>query len=250
MYAKYGNYRFDDDSVALNYTCAAKLDSGGVPYAYMPRYKLRGEVRIDDTGTVAGNQAAMTTKLRELEAAFSQQFKDFGFYDNSGRLTAHRLLNSETLGGVKVLTRIEYPDSTGAEYSTYRTFEVTLGGDVAITASNPNTIVNWAEVVEYQGTGGPRRVWTEFVEGDPQNDIVCQRTTIKCVQRGTARAIGAYPRPTPLYPLEVEHEDLRIWSPGTPEFMGNGVNAYYPASWAYFFEFANPQFQNPTGRPQ
>lgn len=251
MYVKYGDYQFDDDAVWYAYTCPAKLDSNGVPYAYSPQYKLSGWISITDTGTVAGNQAAMTAKLALFEAAFAKQFQNFGFYDNAGNLTVHKLINAQTLGGVKVLTRPEYPDSRGAEYSTFRSFTLTLGADVPLSAQQgPNAVVEWQETLTYIGTGGPRRVWQEFIEDNPENQVVAQRTTIKAIQRGSAIGFGDYIAfPAPLYPLEVEHEDQRIFERGTPQAKGAGVFKYYPSSWSYFFEFANPQFGNPTGRP-
>jgi len=249
VYWKYNNYRLPDE-MSFVYTCRAKLDAGGVPYAYMPEYRLRGQMVIDDQGTAAANQTAMTVAMTALRNAFSVNFGDLILYDDNDQPTVHRMLTRETLGGVKVMSRPEAPTSYGGEYGAFHTFEVVLASEVAANASNPNAVINWTESVDYVGTGGPRKVWTEFIDGDPQLDQVAQRTTIKAVQRGAARTLGAYPRPVPIYPIDVEHEDQRIWSPGSPEYLGNGAYAYYPATWAYFFEFANPQFGNPTGRPQ
>jgi hypothetical protein len=250
MYWTYRGVRLPDH-LEFTKTNEAKLDQAGIPYAYMPKYRIRFQAVIDDTGTPAGNQAAMTAEMLAIEALFSVNFGDLILFDDNDQPTVHRLMNAETFGGVKVLSRPGAPTSFGAEYSTYHTFEVMLGAEQnANPAAGGEQIINWVESIEYRGTGGPRRVWTEFTEGDPQQDIVAQRTTIKAVQRGAARALGTYPIPRPLFPLEVEHEDERIYVPGSPEYLGNGAYAYYPLTWAYFFEFANPAFNNPTGRPQ
>ena len=251
MYYQYGNYRFDDDAVSSVFTCPAKLDSNGIPYAYSPQFKLSGWISITDTGTVAGNQAAMTAKLAEFEAAFSRQFQNFALYDNAGNLTAHKLINAQTLGGVKILTRPEYPVGAGAEYTTYRSFSLTLGAEIAVSPQQgTNAVIEWQETLTFIGTGGPRRVWQEFIEDNPENQVVAQRTTIKAIQRGSAIGFGDYLAfPAPLYPLEVEHEDQRVYERGTPNAKGAGVFKYYPSSWSYSFEFANPAFGNPTGRP-
>ena len=250
MYYQYGNYRFDDDAVSSVFTCPAKLDSNGIPYAYSPQYKLSGWISITDTGTVAGNQAAMTVKLAEFEAAFAVQFQNFGFYDNAGNLTAHKLINAQTLGGVKVLTRPEYPIGAGAEYTTYRSFSLTLGAEVsAFPGQGGNRITEWDEVVSYRGTGGKRRAEQEYIDDPPELQDVAQFTFIRCVQRGSAVGLSAYPTPAaPLFPLDLENEPERGITLGSPQST-NGQQRYFPISWEYSFRFASAQFRYPTPRP-
>lgn len=253
MHWSYNGYSFDENAVSFEKTGPALLDSGGVPYAYNVQYKLRGDVRITDQGSAAANQAAMTTKLLALEAALSVNFGDLILYDDNNLPTVHRLINSETLGGVKVLTAVEYPTSFGAEYSTYRTFQVTVGCQVAAPASASNgSVIDWTESLTFVGTGGERKVWHEYLEGDPDYDVTAQRTTVKAIQAGSARGFADYLAfPAPLFGPDKEHLDQRIYKRDTPSYMAAGTLRYFPTSWQYFFEFAASSgvTANPTPRP-
>jgi hypothetical protein len=250
MHATYGAFPFDSDSFTWEHTCPAKLDNSGVPYSYSPQYKLRCMISVPDTGNLEADQAALTVKLAEFEAAFAKQFQNFIIYDNAGNETVHKLINSQTIGGVKVLARPEYPTSALAEYSTFRHATVTIGAEVsAVPGQAGNPITEWEEIVSYRGTGGRRRIWQEYIYDPPDQQDVAQFTTIRCVQRGSAMGLTAFPTPPPpLFPLDLEHEPERGITLGNPQTI-NGQQKYFPVSWEYYFEFASAQFRNPTPRP-
>lgn len=251
MIVAYGNYQLDDNSAGWVISSRAKLDSSGTPYAYSEEYKLNIRVEVEDTGNAQADQAALTAKLQAIQDAFAVPFKDLIVYDNFGQQTVHKLINSQTLGGVKPLTRLEYPVGMGAEYSTFRNCTITIGADVQQSGlTGNNSVIDWTESLTYIGTGGPRRVWQEFIEELPENQIVAQRTTIKAIQEGAAVGFGDYiPFPAAIFPIEVEHEDQRVYRRMTPRMVGGGANREYPSMWTYVFEFSNPIFGNPTGRP-
>ena len=250
----YGSYALPENDVDFSFTSPAKLDPSGVPFAYLPRYVLDGRLSIADTGTVAGNQAAMTVAIAELEAAFRVPFQDLIFRDDAGNATPHKLINNETTGGVKVLSAVEYPFSRGAEYTTYRNFRVTLGAEIpdpSAAAGGSGPILRWRESLTYIGTGGRRWVSQEYVEGDPDHQQVAQRTSIRAIQEGSAMGYNAWvPFPPGLYPIEVEHEEMRVYRKDRPTSFVNGVETEWPSSWQYHFEFNDPANGNPTGRPQ
>lgn len=243
MYFKYGSFQHDDNSVEFSAMRTAKLDSGGVPFGQTETYKLRGEIRAD-------TQAALTVAIDALKAAYAIPFQDLILYDNSGNETSHALKNSNTLGGVKVIEGPSFPNSLGAEYSIFRTFEVTLSADTPIAGQGQNSTVDWQESLTFVGTGGPRHVWQTLLTGTAIRQQVSELTTIKAVQRGQAVGYADYVAyPAGLYPIEVEHQEQRVYDRGTPQYLGGGVRRYYPCSWTYVFEFNNPATGNPTGRP-
>lgn len=243
MYFKYGPYQHDDNSVAFSLSRTAKLDSGGVPYGYTETYKLSGRLQAD-------TQAEITAAIDALKAAYSVQFQDLVLYDNSGNVTSHALLNNNTLGGVKVVEGPSFPNSMGAEYSTYRNYEIVVAADTPLTGQGNNSVTDWNESLTFIGTGGPRAVWQPMITGTPLRQQVSELTTIKAIQRGTAVGFADYISfAAPLFPIEYEHQDQRVWERSTPQYMGNGVKRYYPCNWTYLFEFNNPQTGNPTGRP-
>lgn len=243
MYFKYGSYSHEENEVSFTHSRVAKLDSGGVVFGYDETYKLKGRLHGD-------TQAELTTAINALKAAYAVQFQDLVLYDNSGAVTAHTLLNSETLGGVRVLEGPSFPDSMGAEYSTYRTYEIVVGAVAPISGQGNNSVVDWQETLTFIGTGGPRNVWQQPIVGPAIRQQVSQLTTIKAIQRGSAVGYADYYQfAPPLFPIEVEHEEQRVFERGTPQYMGSGVKRYYPCNWAYFYEFNNPLTGNPTGRP-
>lgn len=243
MYFKYGSYSHDENEVSFEHALVAKLDSGGVPYGYTETYKLKGRLQAD-------TQAEITTAIDALKAAYAVQFQDLVLYDNSGAITSHALLNNNTLGGVKVVEGPSFPNSMGAEYSTYRTYEIMVAADTPLPGQGSNSTTEWSESLTFIGTGGPRVVWQPMITGTPIRQPVSELTTIKAIQRGSAVGFATYISfPAPLFPLETEHQDQRVYERNTPQFMGGGLFRYYPSTWTYVFEFNNPLTGNPTGRP-
>lgn len=242
MYFKYRNYSHEENEVSFQHSRQAKLDSSGTPYGYTESYRLRGRLHGD-------TQSELTTKIDALKAAYSVQFGDLILYDNSGAVTSHTLLNNNTLGGVKVVEGPSFPESMGAEYSTYRSYEIVVQADVGITGQGNSSITDWQESLTFIGTGGPRYVWQTMLTGPPIRQQVSQLTTIKAIQRGSAVAFADYAAfPPPLFPIDVEHEEQRVYERGTPQYVG-GIRRYFPSMWTYSFEFNNPLTGNPTGRP-
>jgi len=243
MYFKYGDYQHEDNEVSFEHSRVAKLDSGGVVYGYDETYKLMGRLHAD-------TQEEITTAIDALKTAYAKQFQDLVLYDNSGTATSHTLRNSETLGGVRVLDGPSFPNSTGAEYSTWRSYEIVVAAVVPISGQGNGTVIDWQETLTFMGTGGPRNVWQPMITGPAIKQQVSQFTTVRAVQRGTAAGFSEYiPYANPIFPIDVEHQEQRVWERGTPQFMGGGVRRYFPCTWTYVYEFNNPQTGNPTGRP-
>lgn len=253
MYAQYGDYAFDANEVSFVFSSPAKLDGSGVPYALMPKYALKGTIRIADTGVAATNQANLTAKLLLFEAAIKTQYRDFVFKDDAGNPTVHKLLNSETTGGVRVL-EWGYDDSKGAEYTTYRNFSAVIGAEIPDTTqagNGGNSIIRYRESLTFIGTGGPATEWQEMIEGDPIQQQTAQRTTIRAIQEGSALGYKTWINPPPgLYPLSVERQRERVYRRDTAQQFVNGVETEFPSSWQYVFQFADPSNGNPTGRPR
>jgi len=136
---------------------------------------------------------------------------------------------------------LSYPEGRGAEYATYRTYEIVYAAEVPAT-TNPGLIA-WNETLAFTG-GGPRFELITCLNGPPVRVTVAEQTPFRCVQSGSASGYGTWPSySTPLFPQH-EHRDRRRQDKSTPQYHGQG-RARYPIRWSYEFEAATPLFGSP-----
>lgn len=235
MLLRYGAYTHDQNE------CAVVISKRAV---YSPR-GLRQFVR--ETWRVTGikqaaSQAALTAALNTLRAAYNVNGLDAGLYLDDGQTpTDHILPSAATLGGVRVVG-LEFPNGDGAEYSTFRTYRLTLEADFPDTATN---LLEYDEALSFEGTGGPRRVFLDVLEGFPQEQIGTQCTTYRAVQQGRAVGYGAYPTPPPPIWPAAELPDRRRIALRVPERHANQF-ARFPVEWYYAFESISPLVGTPN----
>jgi hypothetical protein len=229
MLLRYGSYTHDQNE------CALVIEKRAV-------FSPRGERQfVRETWHVAGikqaaSQGALTAALAELRSAYNVNGRDAGLYlDDGATLTDHYLTSSATLGGVRV-TGLDFPRGEGAEYSTFRTYRITLEADFPDTTTN---LLEYDESLNFEGNGGPRRVFLEVLEGLPQEQIANQCTTCRATQHGRAVGYGTYPVPPPPIWPAAELADRRRIILRTPERYA-GQFARYPVEWHYAFESIAP----------
>lgn len=229
MIWKTTNRTHDQNEVDLvNVSKQAYFSDRGYVAGFTHTYKLRGVLQ-------AASQAALTTAINALEQAYAYGGYDAGMYlDDGVTLTSHYLTNSLTAGGVKCLD-ISYPNGP-AEYTTYRTYEITLQADFPI---GTNALRDFNETVSFEGNGGPRKVLIETLDGYVVEQIVSQRTAYRAVQSGSMQSYGGYPNPpAPIWP-GAELVDQRRISPISPQVEGKS-RTIYGAQWQYVFQSAYP----------
>lgn len=188
-------------------------------------------------GVKIGSSAAdLTSKLAALQAAYGTNGGDLLFYDNSGNLTQHYLLNSECLGGTRVKRRRWLPGNpgiwgSGTEYVNKRTFEIVVEGDVIARGG----LLRYHESIASLGTGGQKKRWITSLTGDPQLQLLEQKTTFTVVQSGIAVGDLTWPTPsTPMWP-DYEHQEKRRIRREHPRII-NGNYTEFAVSWQYEFE--------------
>jgi hypothetical protein len=232
--ATYGSYSHDDNEVVpVSLSKQVTYDENGVRIGYRHAITIRGVKQ-------AASQGALTTALQALENAYSFNGYNWILRDNSGSPTVHTLMTSGSRTGVKVMG-FRYLNDTGAEYTTYRTYEVDL--EAEYVTSSP-AFVTYEETLTFEG-GGTQWVYLPTLYGPPQRQIARQQTPYRCVQAGSAVGFSNWPvLPVPLFP-SLEHEDMRRLSKTTPQFLPDG-NQRFPITWEYHFESAIPFFGNPT----
>jgi hypothetical protein len=229
MILKYGSYAHDQNECAVVITKRAVFSPRGDREFVRETWSITGIKQ-------AATQPALSGTLAALRAAYAVNGLDAGLYlDDGATLTDHALPSAAALGGVRVV-RLDYPHGSGAEYSTFRTYRLTLEADFPDAAGN---LLDYAESLNFAGTGGPRRIFLEVLEGLPQEQIGAQCTTCRATQQGRAVGFGAYPvPPPPIWPL-AELPDRRRITLGTPERIA-GQFARFPVEWSYAFESIGP----------
>jgi hypothetical protein len=175
--------------------------------------------------------ADLKGKVAAFEQAFSVDGGDFIVSTSDGvEVCAIRAADTET--GIRVTGRA-MPDGKGVEWVNKRTVRVMLEYEVAIARQNAGGITGaseYSQQILYTGTGGPRFVCIETMEGPPIKQQLALRTKCFCTQQGRAKGRG--PRlvpPAPIYPTD-EHLDARQIS-----FEQDGT-----MTWVYLFERVGP----------
>lgn len=212
-----------------------------------PIYSPRGfRIGTRETYAMVGflhgsTQAAVTSAINDRRNWLATNGGDFKFLLDDGTTeTAHVLLNADTIGGV-VVTGHNFPEGTGAEYSTFRTWAATIEGTRQETE---NQLLAFQETITSTG-GGDRFVFLQTLTGLPQKQTVAQQTPYQTVQAGSALGFQGYPLPPgPIWPA-AEHIDRRsiiLRGPVAQRF--DYVN--YGVDWSYTFEDSAPLVGTPN----
>lgn len=237
MYLVYGSYNFGASVARIDsITRRRKLTDAGIVYGYVEQWRVSGELQ-------AASQADLTTAIQALEAAHAIQGQSLGLYDDNSAATAHGVYDYQTLGGVRVVDGPSYPKGDGAEYSTYRTFEITYEWDINYAIVG---MIAWSEQLSFDG-GGPLIGHMLSINGPPQKQILAQATPYHAVQSGTAVGHTSYPvPPSPLWPADLKTNPRATKK--APKRFGNSF-VEYEISWEYEFESAVPLLGIPTPQP-
>lgn len=234
MLLTYGTYSHPENETEISISQEAVRG----PFGQKTGYKARWTV----SGRLAGSTVAeLRAAIAALETAHADGY-DLKLWEDSGvTLSAHNLISGSAIGGVKVVS-LGYPDGRGAEYSTFRNYTAVYEAEF-ITGSGG--MVSWDEALQLYG-GGPRFVFTEQIQGPPIKEYICQATTFKASQSGSAVAMGTWPNfPPPAFPQH-EHIDQRMQVRLTPQY-DNGGQSRFGIQWSYAFESSGPITGNPNG---
>lgn len=218
-------------------------DATGYLYGYEEQWTITGVL-----------QAAATLLLQPLIAAleigFSRNNQPAVLATNTG-VVLRSLPALTPLGGTRVVSGPEYPDSgeNSAEYTTYRRYRVVIAARIPYPQVPADALLSFHESLSFHGSGGPRFVFRQPLNGFPQKQLVADATVCRVRQRGSAVGLGAYPPvPLPLWP-EAEKEDERRIDYQNPRKYGGpqgDIYVEYPVEWEYSFESVEPLFGLPN----
>lgn len=231
MILKYGTYAHQEGEVSFTTERTALNGEKGEVIGYTERWTISGQVQ-------AASQAALTTAIAALEAAYSRHGKDLVLYLSDGTTeTAHKLKQSQSRPpGIQVVSGPRYPDGQGAQYSTFRDYEIVVQADILITPpfapdapESPSNLGSYTETVSIIGNGGPRHGVRQGLIR-PQIQTLAQSTPIYGQQSGQAVGRFSFPPANPPS-LPGVHQDQRSV---TRDFSrGEDGKPQYTTSWDY-----------------
>lgn len=229
MILKYGTYSHDDNEVTLSITKAPRFGPLGYRIGTRERWQIQGILQ-------AASVSALTTALTALEDAYETNNLDLILTTDGNIETAHTLKVSDTLGGVRVVGGVQYPQGEGSQYTTFRSYTITLE---AVRNDNELELLAFSETVDIQGSGGPRRVLIEILNGPPQAQITNLATIQQIVQRGSALGYSQYPAPAaPSIPAWESLPDRVISRRGPRSVRGQFTE--FTVNWQYVFLAPSP----------
>jgi hypothetical protein len=239
----YGSYAHSDSEIRVTTQRRLNYAAGGQVKSYTQTLRIAGQLQ-------ANTPALVDTAMLALATAYAIQGQSFSLTMPAGGSSTAIILGSTTaIGGVRVVEGPNFEDDQKAEWSTYRNYNITLEAEYPATAL---LYLAWEESIDFEG-GGPRDLFLQPLQGDPEKQRVAEKTTYRAVQRGSAVGFFAYPNyPPPLFPAD-EHQERRKRSKKPPKRAGPNGTPYYTEfgiEWQYEFEAVQPMNANPTLQPE
>lgn len=242
-----GSYQHAMYEAAVHITKTPNYSDTGLKIGYTERWAISGILQ-------AATQSELTTALVELELAYAIDGEDVSLVTATGGRSSHFILASGCL--YVRSSGVSYPVGTGAQYSTFRNYEVTIEAGVSIGAnglvSAPGSVadlMSYSESISYTGNGGPVKMYVPVISGDwPEQETNSKSPTV-IVQQGQAVGMNGKPTiPNPLYPDRIQNpqNDYRVSLDWPRSFFP--VKTQYAVSWSYTFTFmGSPPTVFPVG---
>ena len=233
MYIRYGSYTHAIDEASLSISKKRTVNERGVIIGGTETWTI--------SGMLHGNSVSdLTTKINALEAAYARVNQDIYLLDDSYNPTAHYMISSQTVSGVRALV-ITYPFENGAEYTTFRSYTIEVESSYDVDGgggggnSNQNNVIEFDQTISWQGTGGPQFIVRTPRYGPPIYQQVSRSTPILVQQAGMALGYRGYPTPpNPIYP-RYEHLDRRQITQQFPQVATKEGQREFRINWNYSF---------------
>ena len=164
--------------------CKFTIDSEPLRTVSGTLYALRQTIAIEGT-LLAANSTDLLTRIEEIKTAYRADGGDLSIdFPGGSPGTNDDLASSQCVDGVKVIKAPSFTVGEGGEYSTFRHFNVVLGGIVPLGGSLPNIVVSFKETLSWRGNGGARRVLVPLKNGPWQEQIPYPNTPQTATQEG------------------------------------------------------------------
>lgn len=237
MILKYGAYAHALGEATIVISTSALATPRGGKIGQRERWEIAGFLQ-------AATQADLTRAIDALKAAYAIDGQELAIYLPDGVTRTSHVLGASR---ARVVSGPSFPEGRGAEYSTYRSYQIVIEADMPTWAAGAAPLV-WEESLSFSG-GGARFVYLTTLAGPPQRQRVAQATTFRVTQAGRAIGEVAYPAPSgPLWPAAEHIDQRRIerHSPRQPRAGGGWTE--YEIAWHYAFESAWPLAGEPIAK--
>ena len=218
-----------------------------VRWATAIRYNVGGDFCADPLTPLTPTQ--ISAKIDALDAAYSEDYKDFGFRLD-GVNSAHFIENDGefNLSGNRVLSR-SWDHRGPNEYANTRSFSMTIGCTIQDSYSQ---IVQFREQIAMRGTGGERWTYRPRWTGEPIRESIHEQTPVELFQEGFIVGLNFLPEPPdPWWPDEEVKPD-RFIQRISPRFHGHidfDRGTHYGLRYRYRFLRATTDEQEPREWP-
>ena len=209
-------------------------DEHGVRWASDYRYVIKGSF-VNQSPELTDQQVG--AKVAAMEAAYLEDYEDFGFKYSDGTDTPHKVLTDDALNlsGNKVVN-FSWDNTFATEMANTRSFTITLQ---ARFQEAYNEVVSFNERVEKIGDGGP--IWRMYNlwNGTPYKEFIHNESKVLHVQTGRIVGLFDWPAaPTPFWPDEEQTWRRRIvqYSPKHFGDLDFDKGRLYVKEYSYFFE--------------
>lgn len=243
MILKYGSYAHALGEATIVITVTPLFNEQRAHYANRERWEIAGFLQ-------AATPQALTAAINTMQAAYGLPDQSLALYLSDGvTLTSHAISAADTLDGVRVVSGPNFPQGRGAEYSTFRSYQIIVEADRPLASADPDpysALLAWEETIVLSG-GGQRFVYLQTLYGLPQKQLVAAATPFRATQQGRAIGLFVYPlAPPPIWPA-AEHIDQRKVSRKSPRsFDQERGSSEFETTWTYSFESEAPLIGNPT----
>src|SRR5262249_53494469 len=145
MYLKYGPYTHAQNEPLVQIANRAIFSPRGYRQAVRETWRIVGVLH-------AASATALTAAIAGLRSAYNVNGLDLGLYlDDQTTLTDHALISGASLGGTRV-TALDFPVGAGAEYSTFRSYSISVEADFPDASKH---LLHFSGTLSFRGTRGP-----------------------------------------------------------------------------------------------
>jgi hypothetical protein len=209
-------------------------------------WSFMGELIPDQTSTTKQQvQDDLDAKCQAVIEAYSEDYKDIGFYKDNGALTSFYLATDHgaNMSG-NLVSHCTFPYGDRAEYAGKRTFAAGVYADFADVYSQ---ILDYSDSMTMQGDGSPIYHWKDTANG-PIVSRQYPSSFVTYIHQGYSVAFDAWPLPVvPLASGENYLGNLTTIRHTSPKKFANYAKwGIYRVDWRYVYRFPAPQGLRPT----
>ena len=233
---RFGNYTHPDAEAEVAILREAVFGETGEINGIQETWNITGRLEAD-------TQAALTTSIQALEAAYTKQVDEISLeFADTGNDTAHSMKTSEMRTPIEVVQPVSYPIGSGAQYAGFRDYQIVVRGTKNTTTGAQNAsqgLVQWEETIEVSG-GYPRDVLVTTINTIPIRQRVAEYTPCIIRQFGTAASTMGWPlRPATMFDLNTQAVllDNSFQKHGEQVTLANGVKKgqLFAVTWSYAY---------------